>query len=793
VREQVVLVRDPADPVAARFIETARERFGLRTVVVSTDPAARFLGTRTQPVLRTGTVAATYTCAAHELPDVLPVIAQRWDVRAMLPQGERYVVDAAVVAQRLGLTWADADVVRLFRDKGALKARLRAIPDVPRINATTVVASVADVRAAIETGDYERFVLKPNDGVGNSDIGFFSASASDDEIARHLGGGAWLMEEFLDGPEYCVNGQVDEHGVASTYSVQRTLHTSANGRPQIAEAFQFLRHDSAEFAQVSAYAEAVVSASGLTRSPFHMEVIVDAKGPCMVECAARVVGAGVSWLTTLAHDGSLDVFELALEDYLGRPSSREVKPDWDAYDRRLVRITCGIHDRSERVARLPGARLVEAMPEYAGWVAPLRVGERVYPTTSLFTSPWILGLMASDEERLIEAEARARATMVINPPSPFPVQRVTQLTAVAQRVVDKAVVQPRLLMDRPIVLAATGSGDGASGDGASDDCGTSPRAGIRPVRSVRDLTHRSVLRIATLPPVRSAVSNDRVFQPLVHRYMGGVTEDEVLARLRAIHDEGQRTTVHLRLDLVTDDDGAAAYVAGYTSLVGRMVDEGLARESELSVKLEQLGYKTSGGLDAAVSRLREVCDIAFAAGSQVTVDMEGPEEVQDTIDAVTTVRAEHPGLGIVLQANLVRSEDDCRAFAAAGARVRLVKGGYHVPDAIGFTRRADVDRSYVRCLRALMQGDGYPMVATHDDRLVVIAKELAHRAGRGHDDYELQMLIGAREDLQRAVVQQGEPLRVYVAYGPEWYPWVASVVAQKPTKLAAVARDLLPR
>ena len=67
-----------------------------------------------------------------------------------------------------------------------------------------------------------------------------------------------------------------------------------------------------------------------------------------------------------------------------------------------------------------------------------------------------------------------------------------------------------------------------------------------------------------------------------------------------------------------------------------------------------------------------------------------------------------------------------------------------------------MDQSYVRCLTVLMAGAGYPMVATHDPRLIAIAADLAGRHDRKPDTYEYQMLYGIRPNEQRRLVGLGQ-------------------------------------
>jgi proline dehydrogenase len=160
---------------------------------------------------------------------------------------------------------------------------------------------------------------------------------------------------------------------------------------------------------------------------------------------------------------------------------------------------------------------------------------------------------------------------------------------------------------------------------------------------------------------------------------------------------------------------------------------------------------------------------------------------------VRTLRDDHPGLGCVIQSQLRRSADDCADLATAGSRVRLCKGAYNAPPDVAFATRPEVDRSYARCLRMLMRGSGYPMIATHDPRLIEIAGAQAHLTGRGPGDFEYQMLYGIRPAEQQRLAGAGAQVRVYVPYGGDWYAYLVRRLAERPANVAFFARSLATR
>ena len=122
--------------------------------------------------------------------------------------------------------------------------------------------------------------------------------------------------------------------------------------------------------------------------------------------------------------------------------------------------------------------------------------------------------------------------------------------------------------------------------------------------------------------------------------------------------------------------------------------------------------------------------------------------------------------------------------------MRLVKGAYNEPDSVAYQRKRDVDRAYVRCLKLLMNGAGYPMIGTHDPRLVEISMSLAVQFHREPASYEFQMLYGVRPDEQRRLTERGERMRIYLPYGAQWYGYFMRRLAERPSNAMVFLRAL---
>jgi proline dehydrogenase len=233
-------------------------------------------------------------------------------------------------------------------------------------------------------------------------------------------------------------------------------------------------------------------------------------------------------------------------------------------------------------------------------------------------------------------------------------------------------------------------------------------------------------------------------------------------------------------------------VSAYLDVLEQLTAAGLSRNAEVSVKLSAIGQALPEiGTKLATENARRICRAARNAGTTITLDMEDHTTTDLTLATLHELRKDFPETGAVVQAYLHRTEQDCRALAHEGSRVRLCKGAYNEPEDVAYQDRHDVDKSYVRCLKVLMAGEGYPMVATHDPRLVKIASALATRHGRMPGTYEFQMLFGIRTAEQERLAASGEKVRVYVPYGDEWYGYLMRRLAERPANLTFFLRSLV--
>lgn len=309
------------------------------------------------------------------------------------------------------------------------------------------------------------------------------------------------------------------------------------------------------------------------------------------------------------------------------------------------------------------------------------------------------------------------------------------------------------------------------------------------------MLRQALLALSASNQARDMIMGTPLTRDVVARFVAGETADDAIAVTRRLQARGLLVSIDFLGEHTKDSERAEEVAQEYVRLLGQLADKGLAAagRAEVSVKPTAVGLGLADhGEKAARENIARIAAAARNAGTTVTVDMEDEPLVEPTLRLVHDLRADFPDLGCVIQSYLRRSAADCKALAVAGSRVRLCKGAYRAPEGAGLTR-AEVDLNYARCMRLLLDGPGYPMLATHDPRLIEIAGAKAQMAGRISDSFEYQMLYGIRPAEQGRLADLGARVRVYLPYGSDWYGYLVRRLAERPANLAFFLRSLRSR
>ncbi|MBW3562356.1 MAG: proline dehydrogenase family protein [Actinobacteria bacterium] len=301
------------------------------------------------------------------------------------------------------------------------------------------------------------------------------------------------------------------------------------------------------------------------------------------------------------------------------------------------------------------------------------------------------------------------------------------------------------------------------------------------------MLRKGLIAVSQSEALRNVAENTRPARAVAMRFVAGETLDDGIRVARTLNAKGMAVSLDELGESVEDEDVARRAATSYRDTLGRMDAEDI--DGNISVKLTALGLEISPDLTREL--VAGICTHAAELGRHVTVDMEGSDHTAATIALVLALREDgHDNVGCAVQSYLHRTADDVAQLVEASASLRLCKGAYAEPPEIAYQSDREVDANYARLAETLLQSGTYPRIATHDHVLIHEVKNLAARFGLDRGDFEFQMLYGVRERLQEELVADGYRLRVYVPFGPEWYPYFMRRIAERPANVTFFLRAL---
>jgi len=347
-KRRTYLIQDPYDDDAIDFMRSIQMYFGLRPVCLYTDLKERFYGEQQYPILRTDAIEEAVDIGDRSIRSVCDELQDRYDILAVIPYREDTVELAAEICDILKLDWNDRETLLLFRDKFELKRRIVENDPSARVPRYRTIQRLSDVW----DGDPlpPRFVIKPNNGLGNQRIGIFDVDERA-AIAEHVQSDpptTWILEEFIEGPEYHVNGQVRSNGEVAVIALFLYTRVSANGYQTVYSGEQQVLTTDPNFDAIVKYAKQVL------KNEFGMDQV-----------------------------------------------------DFTHYDSERIAISYGISEESNgMIHSLYGIEKIEAMPEFVNWIVKPELGERLGETKELRSAPFIVQMChhgsKEDSDRLIE-------------------------------------------------------------------------------------------------------------------------------------------------------------------------------------------------------------------------------------------------------------------------------------------------------------------------------------------------------------------------------------------------------
>jgi proline dehydrogenase len=303
------------------------------------------------------------------------------------------------------------------------------------------------------------------------------------------------------------------------------------------------------------------------------------------------------------------------------------------------------------------------------------------------------------------------------------------------------------------------------------------------------LSRSALLFLARREGLKDAATRVPALGRVARRFIAGENLEEAVAAVKALNARGMSVSFDHLNEAVRTPEETREEVREYLRLLRRI--EQVGAKGNVSLKLTQCGLLFDREL--ALTNAREVVAEAARRGSFVRIDMEQSAVTQATLEIVRALHREvgEPHVGAVLQSCLYRTEQDARALCAEHVRIRLCKGAYLEGPEVAWQDKREVDESYLRTMRVLLDSGLYHGIATHDERMIEETLAYARQRGLPRGAFEFQMLYGIRRDLQERLVDEGYPVRVYVPYGKHWYPYFMRRLAERPANVWFVLKNFL--
>ena len=288
----------------------------------------------------------------------------------------------------------------------------------------------------------------------------------------------------------------------------------------------------------------------------------------------------------------------------------------------------------------------------------------------------------------------------------------------------------------------------------------------------------------------------KIARKVALRFVAGETLESAIGVVRELNANQMYATIDQLGEHTLTVDQARNTTGDVLHILDAIDDSGV--QAGLSVKLTQIGLLLDEELCEA--NLKHILAHAAQKDLFVRIDMEDSACLEATFKIYWKMRQEYQfnNLGMVIQSYLYRSDQDTADLLAQDTKIRLVKGAYKEPDEIAYPHKADVDQAFERIAWLMLdhakseasppvgKGGKWPPVTalgTHDKRLIDAAIAYASEIGVPKEKLEIQMLYGIRRDLQQELASAGYPVRIYVAFGTEWYPFFMRRLAERPANL----------
>ncbi len=307
--------------------------------------------------------------------------------------------------------------------------------------------------------------------------------------------------------------------------------------------------------------------------------------------------------------------------------------------------------------------------------------------------------------------------------------------------------------------------------------------------SFASLYKSGVLGVADAPPISNFIKKQG-WRLGVGRFVAGESLPDVLESVRELERKDLGAILDLLGEFVDTEEGAEAMTNEILATLDGLAEREVERY--MSVKPTQLGLGVS--LDLAVKNARRIAERAREIDADICLDMENVTYVDGTLDLYRALHKEgYHHVSTVLQSYLYRTLDDLKSLLELDPKptVRVVKGAYLEGEDVAYQDKTDVDKQLREMIYVGLEGGAKIGIATHDEAIIRESEAYVRGAGLGPERYEYQLLYGVKPNLQKALVERGHIVRIYIPYGEDWYGYFSRRLAERPANMLFIAKGLL--
>jgi proline dehydrogenase len=270
------------------------------------------------------------------------------------------------------------------------------------------------------------------------------------------------------------------------------------------------------------------------------------------------------------------------------------------------------------------------------------------------------------------------------------------------------------------------------------------------------------------------------------KFVAGETIEQAVKVIKELNNQGMSVTTDYLGEFVNDEKEAQERVDLSIKMIEAIDREKL--DAQYSLKMTSMGMDISD--EVVMKNMRQILEAAKKHNVLVTIDMEDSGRCQKTLDIFKELKSEYDNLSTVVQTYLYRTEADIDDLNKYKPNLRIVKGAYKEPVEVAFPDKKDVDENFKKIVKKHLLNGNFTAVASHDMAMIDYTKQIAKEYKIPKDQYEFQMLYGICTDLHHRLVKEGYNMRVYLAFGTDWYGYYMRRLAERPANVAFVLKGM---